>query len=105
MEAVFYNTIQADGQMLIKFEDRAAKQDAVILEYFERRPYDNFTPWEVWSYLNGIGFNYPITSVRRAINTLTKKRNLRKLDGIQRPGEFDTPNNTWQYNASEQERH
>lgn len=54
-----------------------AKQEAVILTFFQAHPNATFTPYAV---LAGTGLNCPITSVRRAMTDLTNADKLEKVD-------------------------
>jgi len=69
---------------------KAAKQDAAILRFFEvtkRR----WSPWQVY---HKFGDRWPITSVRRSINTLTAEGKLNKL-GDTRKGRYGRKEHFW----------
>lgn len=90
----FYNTIHASGQTLIDFNNQAESQNNIILHIFELNKNSSFTPFEVQKCLIRIGKDYPITSVRRAMTTLTEEGKLIKLSEM-KPGNYGKPNYTW----------
>ena len=94
----FYNTVESAGQTLIKFEDKAVKQTEKIFHFFELNKYTAFTPFEVQSWMQLQGHDYPITSIRRAITDLTEDGKLIKQPKEKmKCGKYDKPNHTWQY--------
>lgn len=70
----FYNTTHETGDTLTERKARAAAQDAAVLALY--RKHGELGPWQVHALL---GSRWPITSIRRAINTLTKRDELVKL--------------------------
>jgi hypothetical protein len=97
MSKSFYNTINAEGQMLMSFDEQAAKQDDIILDLFRKNAHRDITPFEMESCLRLNGKRYPITSIRRSITNLTKEGKLVKTE-VMRPGEYGKPNYAWRYN-------
>jgi hypothetical protein len=89
---LFYNTVHISGQELKERKVSNGLQNRQILRFFEENPSVSFTPFEVQRYA-GLG-STPITSIRRAINTLTQTGHLIKTD-ILKPGEYGTMNHTW----------
>lgn len=89
---MFYNTINASGQTLIEFEAKAESQKDHILALFERNPKTEFTPFDVCSLFEDK--KWPITSVRRAMNDLTKEGHLVKLD-VLKEERLGAPNHLW----------
>lgn len=71
----FYNTTNETGDDLADRRQRAAAQDDAVLALF--RQHGQLGPWQVWELLASHG--WPITSIRRAINTLTRRGQLVKL--------------------------
>lgn len=69
----FFNTTGESGQMLMSFTNTADAQDIIVLELFQDSPDSSFTAWEALKKLEAKGHSYLITSVRRAITTLTKQ--------------------------------
>lgn len=101
MSKGFYNTIKANGQLLIKLDKRAVSLEDKVLDQFFLKQRTDYTPFEMWCELKEKGFRGPCSSVRRAMTNLTEAKSLEKLDGsderpnIMRPGEYDTPNHAW----------
>lgn len=89
----YHNTLPVTGELLIRFEEKAFKQDQIVLEVF-RVTKSALTPFDVLKELSKRGYNYPITSVRRAITNLTKEGKLVKTE-VQKKGMYNAPNNTW----------
>lgn len=87
--AVYHNTTDLHGKELDKAQTRASKQTEVILKVFQDHPHTSFSPWDVYYHL---GQQYMITSVRRAITTLTDAGYLVKGER-KRSG----PANEWGY--------
>jgi hypothetical protein len=75
---MYYNTNGLDGDDLRMARAKTLSQDEIILEVFET--YDrSYTPGQVMNICaHNFGKNYPITSVRRSIHTLTDAGKLRK---------------------------
>lgn len=86
----FYNTIHLKDESLEKEKSAAKTQERAILWIFFRHN-AKMTPFEVSALL---GDPWPITSVRRAINTLTEQGLLEKCDEM-RNGQYGKPNHTW----------
>jgi hypothetical protein len=70
----------------------AARQEDVILKFFEEHPNQGHTPFAV---LAGTGLNCPITSVRRAMTDLTNANKLVKETNNQRLEIFGVRNCVW----------
>ena len=91
---MFYNTTGLKNIELASVRDKAAKQDDIIREVFERYPMMELTPFDVESVLKDNGVRYPITSIRRSINTLTGKGALKKTDN-RKKGLYGRDNYLW----------
>ena len=91
--SLYFNTVPIGGSDLAEAEGRVGSQNREILEFFRSHPGREFTPFEV---AEGTGIVAPITSIRRAINTLTELGWLIKT-GNTRPGPYGSANNTWRY--------
>ena len=89
---IFYNTTHLRGDELKKRKISADGQCRAILDFFKGNPQGLFTPFEVQTY-TGME-KTPITSIRRALNTLTSEGLIIKTE-IMRPGEYGMPNHTW----------
>ncbi len=94
---MFYNTINADEDQAYSFAHRNKTQNEKVLYLFQLigRP---LTPFEVHAYYVYNFGNAPITSIRRAITTLTYQNKLKKT-GEKKPGGYDVPNYKWKINA------
>jgi hypothetical protein len=89
---IFYNTTKLKGKNLMKRQSGARGQCIEILRFFNSNPQGYFTPFEVQQQANLM--HYPITSIRRAINTLTEANLLIKTD-LMKPGEYGADNHCW----------
>ena len=89
---MFYNTTMMGLTEITQRRQTASKQCWMILHFFKGNPEGNFTPFEVQKHANLQ--TYPITSIRRAINTLTGAGLLIKTN-IMREGEYGAMNHTW----------
>lgn len=91
---IFYNTTYLDPAELKLRKQIAGKQSQQILNFFRDNPQGLFTPFEVQTYANMHGA--PITSIRRAINTLTNAGYLVKTDRM-KEGEYGAQNHSWKF--------
>ena len=92
----YYNTTNESGSTLKEYAAKTEKQDEVILSVMQ--PKNGLTPFGVQSLLRSKGYDYPITSIRRALNTLTQENKLTKLDK-KRPGKYGRANHVWVLNT------
>lgn len=95
----FYNTTGETGQMLIRFRETAKNQDKLVLAVFKSSE-TPLTPSQVWKILinnRSIHEATPLTSIRRSINTLTGRMELRKLTK-KRLGPMGRPEGYWEIN-------
>ena len=93
----YFNTIGLKGRVLKERQFRAGSQNDVILKFFQDRPGELRTPFEVWGYLIShelIHRRTPDTSVRRSMTTLTKMGYLVKTD-VKRAGEYGDETHCW----------
>lgn len=95
---MYFNTTHETGQMLMTFSNSADAQDIIILELFQDNPDRALTAWEALNLLESKGYKYLITSVRRAITTLTKQGLLINT-GIKKVELYSRPNFKFQYNG------
>lgn len=94
----FFNTIKAEGQMLLQFENTAEKQRGLVLSVFRSHKTERFTPAEIHAILQRLGHNILLTSVRRAITVLTNSGHLEKGGkDTMKAGNFGAPNFTWKF--------
>lgn len=79
LDLSFFNTTRLTGDDLAARRKRAAAQDAAVLGIFTT--HGALGPWQVQARLQARGYDWPITSIRRAITTLTKRDLLVKTTG------------------------
>ena len=91
---IYFNTINQKGDELKASKFRAGKQNAEVLELFTLYHYRAFTPAEIWEAFNKQGRNVPLTSIRRAITTLTIQGFL-ECTGEMRMGLYNVKNYCW----------
>ena len=89
---LFYNTTHLEGEELKIRKQGISYQNSQILKFFRENPSGFFTPFEVQLYANLQ--NTPITSIRRAVNTLTQAGYLVKTDHM-KAGQYGAMNHTW----------
>jgi hypothetical protein len=92
MEMTYYNTTSVRDPDLNEYRKKADKQDTRILEYFQHHPFAHLAPSQIHQRV--FGMTVPITSVRRAMSTLTGKGLLRRTD-IKIKGPFGRPECLW----------
>ena len=98
----YHNTTGMKKPELKVAEQKAKKQDVLVLQVFKDNGLKDFTPCEVYELLikqKKITRMVPITSIRRAISNLTAigKEDLEKLNE-KRNGAYGQPNRTWRLN-------
>jgi hypothetical protein len=91
--SIYFNTVPLGGRELAEAALKVGTQNREILEFFRNHQGRDFTPFEVAEATEIVA---PITSIRRAINTLTELGWLEKT-GNTRPGPYGSANNTWRY--------
>jgi len=79
----YYNTNENAGIYLREAWTQTAKQDELILQLFVDNPTQGYSPEDVESRCLDLGKEWPITSVRRAMSTLTKQGKLTKTSELQ----------------------
>ncbi len=80
----FFNTTSESGQDLSNSNRKATKQNDVVFELFKQ--FGTASPsqiYQVWNTITGLT-TPPLTSIRRAISTLTKDGKLEKLDSMKK---------------------
>ena len=93
----YYNTTSLEGNDLKHTWAKTATQDEVVLAVFVTNKTVVFTPHEIQSILrDDYEKLYPITSVRRSINTLTEREALIKTT-TKRKGPWGASNYCWKY--------
>ena len=93
---MYNNTNNETGIDLRESWTSNAKQDDLILRIFMIAPNDSFTPDEIEEACQRCNKNWPITSIRRAISTLTKHGNLTKTSEL-REGKYGKKTHAWRF--------
>lgn len=75
----YFNTTHEAGAELAEAVNAAKAQDAVVLGLF-RASGEPLSPSAVWRCCLAVGHHWPLTSVRRAITTLTERALLVRTD-------------------------
>lgn len=93
----FQSTHLKQGELDFR-EQKNIKQNELVLDIFKKHKSKGFTPWEIHSIAINLGFDWPIGSIRRAMNTLTRKQKLLKTnsDKIEKYGHT---NSIWKLNT------
>ena len=96
---IYFNTTNEKGEQLKASRLKSGCQNAKILDMFTHYHYREFTPDEIWNHFEVNGSDWPLTSIRRAINTLTKEGYLDKLE-TKRIGMYGKETHTWKLKPS-----
>ena len=73
---MFFNTIKEKGQDLEASKEKARTQNQILLD---RLPFNQeFSAWTIFNQ-NMLGVHTPITSIRRALNTLEKESKIERV--------------------------
>jgi len=94
---MYYNTNNESGLDLRESWYSNANQDELVLKLFQIHAPRTFTPDEIEEICNRCNRRWPITSIRRAISTLTKHGNLTKTSEL-REGKYGKKTHAWKYN-------
>ena len=95
---MYYNTNNETGLDLRESWTSNAKQNELILRIFMLTPNNTFTPDEIQTACESYQRNWPITSIRRAISTLTDQAKLTKTNNL-REGKHGKKTHIWKYNS------
>lgn len=87
---MYYNTTNLAGAELQEARSGAENQDAVVLKIFQRKE-AGLTASEAWRMARQ---RWPLTSVRRSINTLTNIGKLEKT-AVKRVGYYGKKEYVW----------
>ena len=90
----YYNTTKETPKELAISKVKAYTQEEYIMDIFHDRGLIKMTPSEVCYIFCEEYKDVPLTSIRRAINTLTNKGKLVKTD-IMREGIYGKPEHCW----------
>ena len=91
----YHNTTNESGQQLRLYQKAAMNQDTKIIELIKFYRLEKFSPKDINLLYPVAGT--PITSIRRSINTLTKRGELTKTDE-KVPGIYGRPEHVWRVN-------
>lgn len=91
----FYNTIGLIGETLKQAREAGMKQKDIVLSAFEGNPNKFFSPSEIEKLTGFLGYNWPITSIRRAISDLTNEGKLIKSATANKTGSYGRPEYSW----------
>lgn len=101
MQAQFFNTTNLQGNELVVANQKACNCADYILKVFREYPNMKFTPFDVHYNIQRIyGKDYPITSVRARMTTLTENGDLIKSEKAEGKGIYSVANHKWQLNTS-----
>lgn len=103
MQQSFFNTVKLSGNELTVANTKACKQSELILKVFKEYPTMKFTPFDVQYNVKMIyGKDYPITSVRARLTTLTQGIDapLMKSETAEGKGIYKSPNHKWQLKST-----
>ena len=98
---MYYNTNNESGETLQESRTNSRTQNELILHIFSNlRDYDEgLTPDEINDIISGTyNKTWPITSIRRAISTLTDQAKLTKTNNL-REGKYGKKTHIWKYNS------
>jgi hypothetical protein len=90
---MFFNTIKESGKDLATSKEKARTQNQILLD---RLPFNQeFSAWTIFNQ-NMLGVHTPITSIRRALNTLEKESKIERVGS--RIGNLDKKEFTYKLN-------
>ena len=94
MIALYFNTNKESGEQLAVSKAKAYIQEESIMDIFSDRQLMNMTPSDVWHIYCQEFKGVPLTSIRRAITSLTNRQELIKTDKM-REGIYGKPEHCW----------
>ena len=99
-DIMYYNTNNETGEQLNESRSNAKTQDEIILDIFNTFRLNNgLSPSEVESILiETYNKNWPLTSIRRAISTLTDNGKLTKTSKL-RGGKYNKNEHVWKFKS------
>lgn len=80
----YYNTNDETGVDLRNAWMQTANQNDFIFQLFANNPDQGYSPEDVELRCLDLGKTWPITSIRRALHTLTEEGNLTKTSELQK---------------------
>lgn len=97
MSATYFNTTGLIGEELHAAVEAAVTQNDTVLAIY-RNAFGPLSPSDVWAQCRHAGRDWPLTSIRRSICTLTVAHDLIKLGG-QKIGIYGKPEHLWECSA------
>jgi len=89
----YHDTTDQQGPALDIYDVKATAQEKVIMGYFKKHFGRYFAAHEVWG--ECFDNSVPLTSVRRALTTLTNHKKLIRLKKIKIPGIYKREVTVW----------
>ena len=93
----YYNTNEETGPQLRSSWIQTAKQEELIYQMFVWNPTLGFSPEDIELRCLDLNKAWPITSIRRAMHTLTKAGKLTKTNEL-RKGNYGKNTHIWRLN-------
>jgi len=90
----YYNTTKETGEELAVSKAKAYTQEESIMDIFSDRQLMNMTPSDVWHIYCQEFKSVPLTSIRRALTSLTNRQQLVKSD-LTRMGLYGKKEHCW----------
>lgn len=95
---LFHNTTDLTETEIKDARIRAKGQNDLVLQYFIKHRGLKFTPIQIWAALSKDNNQILLTSVRRAITTLTSMKLLEKFRNVKKKEIYGDSNCTWSLN-------
>lgn len=92
---LFWETVPMTEKEFIDQSQRANAQETAIEDTMRRL--HQATPWDVQDHLIDKGYNWPITSIRRAMTNLTTNGYLEKSSHTVKAGPYGHKSYVWVY--------
>ena len=96
----YYNTTKETPKELAISKAKAYTQEESIMDIFFDRGLMGMTPSDVWYIYSEEFKNVPLTSIRRALTSLTNRQQLIKTDTM-RQGIYGKPEHCWRLAKAE----
>ena len=92
---LYFDTVPEIPYKIVEQARKNKTQNDEILTQFYANWKRDFTPFEMQQQMRYCGHEWPITSVRRAINNLERLGYIERVG--KRRGDYGATNNTWKY--------
>ena len=90
----YYNTNKESGEQLAQSKAKAYTQEEIIMDLFFDRSVIHMTPSDIWHIYCQEFKDVPLTSIRRALTSLTNRKQLVKSD-LTRMGIYGKMEQCW----------